>query len=361
MPKSGLKHIDVGPELTKTEWESEESHEVVHGTSFPSSPIERQLFYRDDEHKWYIYSGSAWVWLGGGGGGGMAVHGNEYHDPDFATEAALASHATAATGIHGVGASTVESASGSQSKVDTHAAATTGVHGVGSAYIAKSSADGLDLADHDSRHGYLGADELPVLYLNAQRAIPVIHKHFGDLGGLTEGHSGGSLVLGIVYGTLRSGSTTNNYGRVYMSQPCYHAYASYGHTLGIKISIRQSTQQDMWLGWFESTTPGTNQNHYAFRITNNNLYAYAGKSDTYKENSGSLATWSGTRDFFLSIRDSSDAIKFYVDHTLAYSVTTSANRPTAASLYLVFYLKTTEASSKDCFLCPFTLFTAHNH
>lgn len=70
MAKSGLKHIDVGAELTKTEWESEDSHEVVHGNSFPGSPVERQLFYRDDEHKWYVYDGSTWVWLGGGGGGG---------------------------------------------------------------------------------------------------------------------------------------------------------------------------------------------------------------------------------------------------------------------------------------------------
>ena len=29
MAKSGLKHIDVGPELTKTEWESEDSHELI--------------------------------------------------------------------------------------------------------------------------------------------------------------------------------------------------------------------------------------------------------------------------------------------------------------------------------------------
>jgi hypothetical protein len=83
MAKSGFKHIDVGVELTKTEWESEETHELLHGNSFPSSPVERQLFYRDDEHKWYIYNASTWVWLGGGGGG-MSVHGNEYHDPDFA-------------------------------------------------------------------------------------------------------------------------------------------------------------------------------------------------------------------------------------------------------------------------------------
>lgn len=83
MANSGLRHIDVGAELTKTEWESEESHEFIHGNSFPGSPVERQLFYRDDEHKWYIYNASEWVWLGGGGGGGMEVHGNEYHDPDF--------------------------------------------------------------------------------------------------------------------------------------------------------------------------------------------------------------------------------------------------------------------------------------
>ena len=108
MAKSGLKHIDVGAELARTEWESEESHELIHGISFPALPVERQLFYRDDEHKWYIYSGTEWVWLGGGGG--LAVHGNEYHDPDFATEAALASHAAAATDIHGVGANYIPAA-----------------------------------------------------------------------------------------------------------------------------------------------------------------------------------------------------------------------------------------------------------
>ena len=69
MAKSGLKHADVGDELSKAEWLSEESHELVHGTSFPSSPVERQLFYRDDQHKWYVYNGSSWVELTAAGGG----------------------------------------------------------------------------------------------------------------------------------------------------------------------------------------------------------------------------------------------------------------------------------------------------
>jgi hypothetical protein len=64
MGTSIIKHVDVGGELSKEEWESEESHELLHGNSFPSSPVERQGFYRDDLHKWYVYNGSAWVWLG---------------------------------------------------------------------------------------------------------------------------------------------------------------------------------------------------------------------------------------------------------------------------------------------------------
>lgn len=33
----------------------------IHGTAFPPTPIERELFYRDDLHIWYIYNGTVWV------------------------------------------------------------------------------------------------------------------------------------------------------------------------------------------------------------------------------------------------------------------------------------------------------------
>ena len=223
MAKSGLTHIDVGPELTRTEWESEETHALINGTAFPGSPVERQLFYRNDLHEWYIYNGTDWVSLQGAGGG-MQVHDNTYHNPDYEEEGVVAtqiethratavhtqdqppashgnaahspdfaadadldahiadeaapvhgsaaaatanklihrdaagrakivapaasddiaqkaqadavqtnldSHKDAATGVHGVGGSTVESASGSQAKVDAHKDLTTGVHGAG--------------------------------------------------------------------------------------------------------------------------------------------------------------------------------------------------------------------------------------
>jgi hypothetical protein len=164
MAKSGLKHIDVGPELTKTEWESEESHELIHGTSFPSSPVERQLFYRDDEHKWYIYDGTDWVWLGGGGG--MEVHGNEYHNPDFATESALSSHAAATTGVHGVGSDivgimnkdkTVQDADGDTKIQVEESADEDKIHmTVKGVEVFLLHEDGImDLAKQSAFHGYL--------------------------------------------------------------------------------------------------------------------------------------------------------------------------------------------------------------
>jgi hypothetical protein len=70
-----------------------------------------------------------------------AEHGNAKHNPDFEQEGVAASlvgtHEAKTTGIHGVGGSTVESASGSQGKVDTHEAKTTGIHGVGTGTVAK--------------------------------------------------------------------------------------------------------------------------------------------------------------------------------------------------------------------------------
>ncbi len=74
----------------------------------------------------------------------MSIHGNDYHNPDFEQEGAAAvlvgAHEVKTTGIHGVGASTVESAAGSQAKVDAHKDLATGVHGAGSNYLAQAPA-----------------------------------------------------------------------------------------------------------------------------------------------------------------------------------------------------------------------------
>ncbi|MBT9156976.1 MAG: hypothetical protein DDT37_01979 [Firmicutes bacterium] len=56
-------------------------------------------------------------------------------DAPATTLAAANAHYPATTGVHGVGASTVESVAGAQSKVDTHVPVTTGIHGVGTSTV----------------------------------------------------------------------------------------------------------------------------------------------------------------------------------------------------------------------------------
>jgi len=56
----GIKHTPVGSQLDQSEWEADTSHFLDSGTSFPASPSEGDLFYRTDQHKWYIYDGTAW-------------------------------------------------------------------------------------------------------------------------------------------------------------------------------------------------------------------------------------------------------------------------------------------------------------
>ena len=60
MADSGIRHVVSTIPVPQSEFEDEEFHALIHGTSFPASPVERQLYYRDDTHKWYIYNGTAW-------------------------------------------------------------------------------------------------------------------------------------------------------------------------------------------------------------------------------------------------------------------------------------------------------------
>jgi len=57
----GIKHTPVGTQLSQAEWEDDASHFLASGTSFPSSPSEGDLFYRTDQHKWYLYNGVGWT------------------------------------------------------------------------------------------------------------------------------------------------------------------------------------------------------------------------------------------------------------------------------------------------------------
>lgn len=62
---TGIKHKDIGQVLTEAEWEALDSHELESGDSFPGTPSEKDRYYRNDLHQWYIHNGTEWKPLGG--------------------------------------------------------------------------------------------------------------------------------------------------------------------------------------------------------------------------------------------------------------------------------------------------------
>lgn len=160
MAKSGIKHADVGDELSKAEWLDEENHELLHGDSFPGTPAERQLFYRDDEHKWYIYNGTAWVSLQAAGG--SADHLDDIGDVNVPTPS---------------DGDFVEWDTGTSKWIKiAHKDATTGVHGVGAKHVAAIAAAGNEaplktaFEAHKARHENAGADEISLAALSGDPA-----------------------------------------------------------------------------------------------------------------------------------------------------------------------------------------------
>ena len=50
----GIKHVDIGDELTKVEYHSEDVHELANGVTLPETPTEADLFYKTDDNHLYI-------------------------------------------------------------------------------------------------------------------------------------------------------------------------------------------------------------------------------------------------------------------------------------------------------------------
>lgn len=78
MADSGIRHVVATVPVPRTTYEDESHHTLVSGTSNPSSPVEKQLFYRTDLHKLYIYNGTSWIDITGAG---VTVH-NDLTDRD---------------------------------------------------------------------------------------------------------------------------------------------------------------------------------------------------------------------------------------------------------------------------------------
>ena len=182
-----------------------------------------------------------------GSPGGAEVHGNEYHDPEFASLADLASHA----------------------------AASTGVHNVGSLYVAKSSVDGLNLASHKGRHEWLGADALSLYSLLTTIQHVSIDWQTVDL--WTESNTGSaSQQLNLLYLRMITGTTSGSVAkrRTGADAIAPHDYVPNAFSYIVHNLGTLQTASIIWTGVFRATdTPGDTAVHVGWKIINGRIYA----------------------------------------------------------------------------------------
>ncbi len=55
MAWKGIKHIDVGDDIYKTEYHAEDAHELAQGVTLPETANEGDFYYKTDEKRLYIY------------------------------------------------------------------------------------------------------------------------------------------------------------------------------------------------------------------------------------------------------------------------------------------------------------------
>ncbi|MGA8849708.1 MAG: hypothetical protein WB564_07810 [Dehalococcoidia bacterium] len=241
-----------------------------------------------------------------GSPGGAEVHGNEYHDPDFASEAALASHAAAATGVHNVGSN----------------------------YIAKSSVDGLNLASHRDRHEWLGADALRIYTLLS--VMQHLYVDWQTVDQWTESNTGSaSQTLNILNLLLQTGATS---GSVAQRRTSGNTIAPHDlPTIAFSYILNNwgivQSASIMWLAVFRGTySPSDTAVHVGWKIINGRIYATNanGTNQTITDTGDtSLASSSWAYKRLTHVCETTGTMKFYIGDTLVATHTT--NLPTVGS------------------------------
>jgi len=282
----------------------------------------------------------------------------------------LAGHKDLDTGVHGAGAETILNTG----DVGTMAAETA------TDYLAIADLENPPTEDeatkaptsewafdhnavfeaHASRHDYLGADELSPIRTISQRLMPFINKVWTDINGFTAGHTGtGGFTIGFLFGELYTGVTNNSVGLIYDTRGFWQAYAAYGYSWGMKLSIRQGTTQTFWLGLLAApTAPSLTQNHVAFYIdTDGNLWASSGNGTNGTQTDTGINV-TGLYGPILSIYGNATGLYFYVNHVLkATHLLASSYYPDAVSCYYTMYIKNaTDGATRAMFCYPLNMF-----
>jgi hypothetical protein len=255
-----------------------------------------------------------------GSPGGAEVHGNEYHDPDFASEAALASHAAAATGVHGVG----------------------------SLYIAKSSVDGLNLASHRDRHQWLGADAL--LIYSLLTSIQHIYVDWQTAEQWTESNTGSaSQTLSLLGLLLQTGATSGSVAKRRTSGNLIppHDYTPNAFSYSVHNNGIVQSASTIWAAVFRNTdSPGDTAVHIGWKIINGRIYATNanGSNQTITDTGDTTFASDAWRLKRLNhVCEATGSIKFYIGDNLVATHTTNLSTPGQSGGRFILQIENTAA------------------
>jgi hypothetical protein len=251
-----------------------------------------------------------------GSPGGAEVHGNEFHDPDFASELALSDHASAKQNVHGVG----------------------------SLYIAKSTVDGLDVAAHKTRHQRSGADELSLdpVQLAEQRS----YYHFD--GGYADGWTivGPYSYIAPLDTLVYTNNLVNATAQIYRTNEAYRLQPRENKDIIYKCILVNNSAQEFWLVQTHEGTgfPTQNGDKLGFHVVNDELFAHSASGSAYTEVSmGTFTAWS---THYLKILERGGTTFTFYDNGV-YKATITTNLPsTGVPFRLMLAAKTAEAAYK---------------
>jgi len=236
-----------------------------------------------------------------GGSSGVGVHGNEYHDPDFANEAAF--------------------------------------------------------LDHSSRHEFGGADELYLPFLLFYQLPLWNHFMFLSTDGWTDYVTGSAFITRHIHmlrldTALTSGSVAASY-----ITPQYYirrtAAARRWRIYSGHHSYHLETNSEVWFGLLTHPTgPTLPENHIAWHIINEAIHASCGTSTaTTDVDTGEVLPNLTARSFLIKIY--ANSVEFYIDNILKATITT--NLPDECFANLSGYLINNAAEHKFFDIFPFDI------
>ena len=328
MADSGIRHVVAAVPVTQSEYEGEAHHALIHGTSFPSSPSERQLYYRDDLHMWYQYRNVAWRALASAGE--MTLDDISDVEVPSPTDQYLL-YWDAAT---------------SKWKCKAHSGLTTGVHGVGSNYIAKT-AQPSQVPDHGELGG-LGDDDHPH-YLHYQKRWARVA--WDSLDAWTPQAIGsGSLSFSLLNLLLSTGTTPDSEQRLRTTG----FLANWAGFTGDKCYLNMQwwgtprTNSEVLLlviNWDVGFPPPLTSKQLGFKVIDGTIWSTSGDGTTEETYSTGISYASDWAIHCLEwrVRDSSH-IDFYVDGVL--KTTHTLHLPADIQGRPYFSVKTTDAVNK---------------